>query len=561
METQRFFEILNSETKKYQKFQYYSLDLAHTPIGEYLLDSCSFSSSVSRRSGVFELCFEPAICAVMDELAQNSEIFFDIGANIGYHAIRVSPMVRQVFAIEPSKPLFDLLKLNLVLSGCGNVQGDRCAFADDDETLDLGDSTVYTHAQDNFPTTTFDQYFDDLGTEPKSILIKLDVDGFEGRVARGMQNFLARYSPVTTLIMEVNPKNMIEFGSSPEAFFNFFDQFGFKIYQIVEGGNKNPSPDTLAVRVAGNRVADLVPLESLQQVKGKEANCVLTHQTLSDITGDYPFLEKKQHIINLVDDQVAPLEIDKEILGLGNPLFVDQWRRFASIAYGKKFKGDFDDSSVVDFPAYQLRKAWTLRYLGGQKSARVLFGKLAGEDTSHLFRIKAIMGLFHLGNDKDSIDMLLDISREAQEILSNTTSPSRDKAGNLTEYIDLLELLYRADKGDVADELAYGLLDHDQDNRLTIEISKLAQTFNRQELGALVAKTLPAPLLSKNPNIEARTGFTQRTRRFARKVAARMGRSKIKLDNRLPISVQARNFDPLQIHRKNRIMKVIFGMR
>lgn len=141
------------------------------------------------------------LAPIEDELKQSTA--FDIGANIGNHALYFSRYLRCVHAFEPEPRTFELLKLNSALVdnlvphaiGLGDEQGRFLLHGSFENT---GASSIL-HPQEGrsveISVDTIDNLFGDLND---LALVKIDVEGFEANVLRGGMETIRRNQPVVT---------------------------------------------------------------------------------------------------------------------------------------------------------------------------------------------------------------------------------------------------------------------------------------------------------------------------------------------------------------------------
>lgn len=145
--------------------------------------------------------------------ARSDELnFFDVGANTGQHSLFMSRKVREVHAFEPSSTVADRFQLNISLNGLKNVHLHRVALADMDGKAALGSgfpgnsgSRSLNWSLPGMATETVaiqhaDAY---LRTRdlPRMHILKLDVEGHEKKVLKGLKARLLADRPV--LIMEL----------------------------------------------------------------------------------------------------------------------------------------------------------------------------------------------------------------------------------------------------------------------------------------------------------------------------------------------------------------------
>jgi FkbM family methyltransferase len=172
---------------------------------------------------------EPEHRALMRHLSLDRGVCVDVGANVGLHTVLLSRLVGpagRVFAFEPDPHNFRLLEANLRLNDARNVRARQCAIGDGDDMCRLarnprnyGDCRVTSDlpawAAHEVPMTTLDAALPEL---PAGALrfVKVDVQGSECRVLRGMRATLARHLDVV-LMIEVFPDGLRGAGASARA--------------------------------------------------------------------------------------------------------------------------------------------------------------------------------------------------------------------------------------------------------------------------------------------------------------------------------------------------------
>jgi FkbM family methyltransferase len=169
-------------------------------------------------SGTFEAEAEKTITAAL----RPGMIALDIGANFGYHTFRMARAVGndgKVIAIEPTGWAFGKLQRNISLNCFNNIRPLQVALGDFDHgarefrfqssyRLDGTDLS----ADEIMPMYTLDTLMSMNGVD-RVDFVKMDVDGFEGKVIRGAQETLARYHPI--LFFEITPSAMRANGDDP----------------------------------------------------------------------------------------------------------------------------------------------------------------------------------------------------------------------------------------------------------------------------------------------------------------------------------------------------------
>lgn len=142
-------------------------------------------------------------------------VFWDIGANNGQHALFAAGLGAHVEAFEPFEPVRRKLLHSLALNpgfemrvhsfGLGEVAGDFAFTPPDNENMATGHFTAaapHEPAPLNAPSLPI-RRGDDIAASPPE-LIKIDVEGFEGDVLRGLTNTITRNRPI--IVCEFSPR-------------------------------------------------------------------------------------------------------------------------------------------------------------------------------------------------------------------------------------------------------------------------------------------------------------------------------------------------------------------
>jgi FkbM family methyltransferase len=172
----------------------------------------------------------------------------DVGANIGLQSIRMSQCVGsmgKVYAFEPLNHLQEKLKKNIGLNRADNVTVFPIALSDmetetefsiDEKAWNQGtfnlnngpglhNQSVSVKIADNIP---------EVMELPHISLIKIDVEGFEFQVLRGLKNILQQHRP--RIIFEYDSNYWLKNGHDIKACYQFLESFHYKIYQISSVG-------------------------------------------------------------------------------------------------------------------------------------------------------------------------------------------------------------------------------------------------------------------------------------------------------------------------------------
>lgn len=164
---------------------------------------------------------------VVEELRSKSSdpiLFLDIGANAGHHTLFMAPIADKVISFEPYPPLQAQIQDKLELNKITNVALMPFGLGEQDQVLDY-----YPGEGANSGTGTFlpddeeqlanpiklqirngDSFLEQQGVG-RVALLKIDVEGFEASVLRGLSQRIERDRPV--ILMELSAESRRQFGS------------------------------------------------------------------------------------------------------------------------------------------------------------------------------------------------------------------------------------------------------------------------------------------------------------------------------------------------------------
>jgi FkbM family methyltransferase len=188
---------------------------------------------------------EPELRALLRHLPLAGGVALDVGANVGLHTIGMSRLVGpdgRVFAFEPDPHNFRLLETNLRLNDARNVTARRCAIGDADGVCRLArnprnyaDCRVTAElpgwVSREVDMTTLDAALPELPAGSVRF-VKLDVQGSECRVLRGMRRTLARH-PDVVMVVEVFPGGLRGAGASARELMELLAELGFEGWEFT----------------------------------------------------------------------------------------------------------------------------------------------------------------------------------------------------------------------------------------------------------------------------------------------------------------------------------------
>ncbi|WP_181705383.1 FkbM family methyltransferase [Chthonobacter rhizosphaerae] len=188
----------------------------------------------------------PVQRAIADRLGRGS-VFFDVGANVGFFTILAARAVGpagRVVAFEPSPANVHLLRRNISANGFPNVTVIEAAASDHSGSGELllarlsGGSALST--ADRPPDTTGSLSvrlvsLDDLvagGGVRLPDVVKIDVEGAEEAVLKGMTGLLRRAAPV--IVFEVDDADRARLDAKAEACQAVLRPFGYRFTPLAD---------------------------------------------------------------------------------------------------------------------------------------------------------------------------------------------------------------------------------------------------------------------------------------------------------------------------------------
>lgn len=177
-------------------------------------------------------------------LLKEGMLVVDIGAHVGYYTLLAARTVGdrgKVFCFEPEPSNYALLLRNIEENSYKNIVPVQKAVTDTTGSIKLfiaKDPGAHSIGSDKpnqkvivVDSTTVDDFF--AGREHPIHLIKIDVEGAEMAILKGMSNIITN-NPDLKIFTEFNPENLRRAGSLPTEYFEKLVNYGFDIYLIDE---------------------------------------------------------------------------------------------------------------------------------------------------------------------------------------------------------------------------------------------------------------------------------------------------------------------------------------
>ncbi len=189
-------------------------------------------------AGFYEKSITKKICLEL----LTADVFIDVGAYLGYYSIlaaSLSPKL-EVYAFEPQKEAYKKLKRNLLLNN-STINAYNYALGSKNETKDFyidifpeRSSLIKAKQKDEAYEIEINKADDLFDFKNKNIVIKIDTEGYEFEVLKGMEKLLTQNN--CTVFFEYNPltyKTLYGEGFS-EILSIFFNDIHYKFYKISE---------------------------------------------------------------------------------------------------------------------------------------------------------------------------------------------------------------------------------------------------------------------------------------------------------------------------------------
>ncbi|MGR8009645.1 FkbM family methyltransferase [Streptomyces hypolithicus] len=191
--------------------------------------------------------WEPPLTRWLQRTLRAGDTFVDVGANIGYYSLLASGLVEdsgRVVAVEASPDFHRVLSANIALNQVHNVRAVNEAVSDRAEVLhftlassaNLGANSIVPYAGEaeshaDVPARALPDILTPAELTTARV-IKVDVEGAEGAVVRGLVPALRRLRPDAELAIEITPQRLTELGDSAEQLLAALSAGGFHPYRL-----------------------------------------------------------------------------------------------------------------------------------------------------------------------------------------------------------------------------------------------------------------------------------------------------------------------------------------
>ena len=193
----------------------------------------------------FRGVMEPGLTKYFCKLIKPGTVVVDVGANVGIYTLLAAKLLEgtgKIYSFEPTPRIYEILRDNVQVNGfleLGIVHLYELAVTDKSGKArlsifnnDSGHNTLFRDgkADDEIEVTTasLDEI---LAAQERVDIVKIDAEGAEPQIVRGMQQVIKR-NPKIRILLEFAPVHLKRAGSSPLEVLNEFASFGFDIRRI-----------------------------------------------------------------------------------------------------------------------------------------------------------------------------------------------------------------------------------------------------------------------------------------------------------------------------------------
>ncbi len=209
------------------------------------------------------------------------DVFCDVGAHFGYFSLLAAHLVGErgkVFSFEASRSTFEILEKNV--APFPSIHAFHRAACDEDKTLTFNEFTALFSEYNSLVLpenagwlrrnpprqiqvagVRLDDFFAEKNAVPS--LVKIDVEGAELQVLKGMQRLLERHSPV--LVMEYLRENTQN--QAHQLALEFARRLGYQPFLIAADGEIERCADVEKTLAERKLTSENVVLKRLTEVE------------------------------------------------------------------------------------------------------------------------------------------------------------------------------------------------------------------------------------------------------------------------------------------------------
>lgn len=214
----------------------------------------NFEYNLSEYRGTAPMYFGSYALLVTEAMRRHlkpGDVFFDVGANIGYLSAIAAGLVGkrgQVHSFEPVPEYFERLQNLANLNPGHSIVPNSCAAGETPGsctiyvTREAGQNSMVPAYQSAFeitstlevPVVRLDSYIVGRGIQ-RVALIKIDAEGFEFPALRGLQGYFEQSKHRPPIICEIAPRAYPLMGRKVSDLTDYMAQYGYKAFDVIDG--------------------------------------------------------------------------------------------------------------------------------------------------------------------------------------------------------------------------------------------------------------------------------------------------------------------------------------
>ncbi|PJE62315.1 hypothetical protein COU88_05635 [Candidatus Roizmanbacteria bacterium CG10_big_fil_rev_8_21_14_0_10_39_6] len=184
--------------------------------------------------------FEDGFAEELIDCINPGDIFLDIGSAQGFYSILAAKAGAEVYSIDPDRLSYQSIKDNIALNAelAGRISVLEIALGDTCGTMALNYDEKGTYASSLRRTAKaltkrtiveivpLDKLIEERKIKPPNV-IKIDVEGAEGLVLKGMEGLLKSNQRPQHLFIEIHEQFLPQFGTSAVQVLQYIQDLGF----------------------------------------------------------------------------------------------------------------------------------------------------------------------------------------------------------------------------------------------------------------------------------------------------------------------------------------------
>ncbi|MGP8300206.1 FkbM family methyltransferase [Streptomyces inhibens] len=192
--------------------------------------------------------WEPHMTHWLQRRLRPGDTYVDVGANVGYFSLLASQLVGKdgrVVAIEALPAFHGRILQHIEINGRSNIRAVNTAVADERKMVtfilasssNMGAASIVPYGGPAEVTLDVEAHPLPEVLAPEELssarVIKVDVEGAEGGVIRGLAPVLDKLRPDAEITVEVTPDRMQQLGDSADELLETMRQHGFHTYRLA----------------------------------------------------------------------------------------------------------------------------------------------------------------------------------------------------------------------------------------------------------------------------------------------------------------------------------------